>query len=81
MEQKRDVSTLRIVFAAVLDFFTVFFIGGYVIASLTGNATGEGFQLNGLPALLLFALIIAYFYFLPKTKGGTLWQRILKAKR
>jgi hypothetical protein len=74
-------STARIVFAAILDFFTVFIIGGFVIAALTGNLTGGGFQLNNGPALVLFALIAAYFIVAGRFLGGTLWQRLLRARR
>jgi len=74
------VPTWRIVLAAILDFVTIFALGGYVIARFTGNTTENGFQLNGAPALLLFVVIIAYF-FLSKRMGGTLWQRILRARR
>jgi hypothetical protein len=56
---------------------TVFFVGGYVIGSLTGNLTGDGFKLEGMPALILFALIIAYFVVGSRYLGGTIWQRVL----
>ena len=72
-----QVSTWRKVLAAILDFFTVFFVGGYLIGMATGNTTDEGFQLNGGPALVLFALLIAYFVIGSKYAGGTLWQRVL----
>ena len=74
------VPTWRIVLAAILDFFTVFGVGGYVIARLTGNLTETGFALNGMPAVALFAVIILYFV-LGKRVGGTLWQRLLRARR
>ncbi|WP_323036489.1 hypothetical protein [Pararhodobacter sp.] len=74
------VPTWRIVLAAILDFFTVFALGGYIIAKFTGNMTENGFQLNGMPALVLFAAIIAYFV-IARFVGGTLWQRILRARR
>jgi hypothetical protein len=61
----------------VLDFLSVFFVGGYVIGSLTGNLTGDGFKLEGMPALILFALIIAYFVVGSRYLGGTIWQRVL----
>jgi hypothetical protein len=73
----RPVSSWRKVFAAVLDFLSVFFVGGYVIGSLTGNLTGDGFKLEGMPALILFALIIAYFVVGSRYLGGTIWQRVL----
>ncbi len=75
-----QVATWRIILAAILDFFTVFFIGGYVIGKLTGNVSDTGFSLNGMPALVLFAVIILYFV-LARWVGGTLWQRILRARR
>jgi DMSO reductase anchor subunit len=76
----KQVSTWRKVLAAILDFLTIFFVGGYVIGYLTGNVTSEGFQLQGAPALILFAVIIAYFVIFPKYLGGTLWQRVLKTR-
>lgn len=75
-----SVATWKIVLAAILDFFTVFAIGGYVIGKLTGNVTETGFSLNGMPALALFAVIIVYFV-LARRVGGTLWQRILRTRR
>jgi protein-S-isoprenylcysteine O-methyltransferase Ste14 len=66
--------------AGFLDFLTVFFVAGYIIGSLTGNTTSEGFKLEGWPALVLFAVIVLYFYLGWKKLGGTIWQRILKAR-
>ena len=68
------------VVAAILDFFTVFLIGGIAIANLTGDTTSGGFELDGIPALVLFAVIAVYFV-LGHKLGGTLWQRILKTRR
>ncbi|RMF02389.1 MAG: hypothetical protein D6773_08780 [Alphaproteobacteria bacterium] len=70
---------MKKVLAAILDFFTIFIIGGIVIGQLTGGTTEGGFELTGIPALILFALIAAYFIIGSKT-GGTLWQRILKTR-
>ena len=72
---------MRRVFAGILDFITVFAIGGYAIGKLTGNTTDNGFQLDGWPALALFALIIAYFVIGYQFAGGTIWQRILRVPR
>lgn len=80
MSTEKKVSTFRIVLAAILDFFTIFIIGGYIVAKFTGNTTESGFQLEGVSALILFGIIIAYFV-LGRYLGGTLWQRILKTKR
>ncbi len=73
------VPTWRKVLAAILDFFTVFLVAGYLIAVVTGETTDGGFSLDGLSALILFAIVIAYFWLLPKY-GGTLWQRILRTR-
>jgi len=80
MAEERKVSHVRIVAAAILDFLTIFFIGGYIIGKLTGNTTDTGFQLNGLPALVLFAVIVSYFVIGSRYAGGTIWQRILKTR-
>jgi hypothetical protein len=73
----KPVSTWRKVFAAILDFLTVFFVGGYVIGYSTGDLTSDGFKLDGMPALTLFAVIVVYFVVGSKYLGGTIWQRIL----
>lgn len=77
---EKSVSHLRIVFAGILDFFTAFFVFGYLIAKFTGDTTEKGFQLNGAPALILFALVVAYFV-IGNRIGGTIWQRILGTKK
>lgn len=77
---ERQVSTFRKVMAAILDFLTVFLIGGFVIGSLTGGTTDGGFKLSGLPAVILFVLIAAYFWVGYRYSGGTLWQRILRTR-
>lgn len=73
----KTVSTWRKVLAAILDFITVFALGGYIIASFTGGTTGAGFELNGWPALLLFGVVVLYFTVFSRYLGGTLWQRLL----
>lgn len=69
-------ATWKIVVAAILDFLLVFFAAGYAIAMLTGGTTAGGFELNGAPALVLFALVIAYFVVMNKWLGGTLFKRL-----
>ena len=78
-ERTPPAATWRKVLAGILDFLTVFFVGGYVIGKLTGNVTEDGFKLEGLPALALFVLVIVYFVVGRKYLGGTIWQRILRA--
>ena len=80
MTTTAPVATWRKVLAATLDFLTVFFVGGYAIGSITGQTTDQGFNLQGGSALLLFALIVAYFVLGYRVLGGTVWQRVLAAR-
>lgn len=75
MIEAQKPATWKVVIAAILDFFLVFLLGGYIIATLTGNMTEGGFQLNGLPALVLFAVVILYFWGMRKV-GGTVFRRL-----
>ena len=79
-EPAKPVSTFRKVLAGILDFFTVFFVGGYLIGKATGDLTDDGFNLQGWPALVLFAIVVAYFLLGWKYLGGTIWQRVLRAQ-
>ncbi len=56
---------MKKVIAAVLDIATSFGGFGYLIAKLTGNTTENSFELNGMNAVILFALVIAYFVLMP----------------
>jgi len=81
-EQVRSVSmAARKVFAAILDFVTIFFGAGYAVGYATGAARpdGFGFSLEGGPALICIAVVLLYFV-LGYRFGGTLWQRILHAR-
>ena len=78
--EAKPVSTWRKVLAGILDFFTIFFVAGYVIGYATGSLTADGFELNGGPAFLFFGVLIAYLVVFSKYLGGTLWQRILKTR-
>ncbi|KZY29430.1 hypothetical protein A3731_32550 [Roseovarius sp. HI0049] len=71
-------ATWRVVIAFIFDLLISFFIFGFIIASITGDTTEGGFQLNGLPALILFALVIIYMVGMPRV-GGRLFQRLFKA--
>ena len=85
MSSKRRTSTLRVVTAEILDFLTVFLIGRYVIGAVAGwfgsSESEAAFSFADWQGLALVFVIVAYFYLLSRTEGGTLWQRILKAKR
>ena len=74
-------ATWKRVIAWILDFFTVFFVVGMLIAKFTGETTEGGFSLNGGSAVVLFAIIIAYFVIGRRFAGGTLWDRIFRIRR
>jgi hypothetical protein len=76
----KRVSVSRRVMAAVLDFFCAFYIAGYVVGFFTGDLADGGFELKGVPALIVFALIAAYFVVFTRFLGGTVWQRLLGAR-
>jgi hypothetical protein len=82
-EQVKSVSMARKVFAAILDFVTIFFGAGYAIGYATGGLSADGlshgFSLEGVPVLIFSAVVVLYFV-LGDRFGGTLWQRILRAR-
>ena len=78
--QPKQPSTARKVFAAILDFLFIFFVSGYVVASIAGGTTSEGFELKGGPAFIVFAIIVLYFIVFRRYLGGTLFQRLLGAR-
>jgi hypothetical protein len=63
------------VLAPLLDWITVFAVGGYLIGAATGGLEPGGFNLQGWPALLLLVVVILYFYVGRRLAGGTLWDR------
>jgi hypothetical protein len=77
----QPAATWKRVLAAILDFFTAFFGFGMAIAKYTGDTTENGFKLDGMPALVLFALMVAYFFIGRRYAGGTLWDRIFRIAR
>ena len=81
MAEQRNVATWRIILAFVLDLLTAFFALGFIVSRLFGGATESGFSLEGWTAVLLIALIVAYFVVFNKFLGGTIWKRILGAVR
>ncbi len=81
MSEENFVPTWRIVLAAILDFFMAFGLSGFAVASIFGGKTENGFELNGLPAILCLLLVGLYFWAFPKFFDGRIWQRILKAVR
>jgi hypothetical protein len=80
-EPAKAAAVWKRVLAVILDFFTAFFVFGTVVAYVTGDTTSTGFNLNGVPALVLFVLMVAYFFVGRRVLGGTLWDRILRIGR
>jgi hypothetical protein len=76
-EPRHSATTWRKIAAAALDFFFAFFVAGFFVGYLTGNLTKDGFELTGVPALVVLAAIALYFVVFAKFLGGTLWQRVL----
>ncbi len=52
-------------------------VAGWIIALLTGGTTEAGFELTGLPALLLFIVAFAYLVLTEAYLGGTLGKLVL----
>jgi hypothetical protein len=76
----KPIATWRKVVAAILDFFFIMFLSGYLIGYLTGNLSDDGFNLKGGPALILIAVVVLYFVIFRRFLGGTLFQRLLGAR-
>ncbi len=79
MSDKSKPATWRLVIAFIFDLIGSFAGFGYVIATITGDTTDGGFELTGMPALILFAVVIAYMVLMPRF-GGRLFQRLLRAR-
>ena len=77
---ENNVPTWRIIIAFIFDLITSFLLIGWLVATLTGGITEQGFDLNGWPALLSFGLVILYFVIGSRT-GGTPWARLFGAVR
>jgi hypothetical protein len=80
-ETAAPAATWKRVVAAILDFFTIFFVAGYMIARFTGGLTDDGFSLKDGPAFLAFGVIAICFVAGRLYAGGTLWDRIFQIER
>lgn len=69
---------MKKILAFIIDFLLSFVLVGYIIAVLTGNTSSDGFNLTGIPALILFIEIILYFTVLKKALGKTIGRMVLK---
>jgi TPR repeat protein len=69
----------------LLDFITICFGAGFAIAYATGNVTAHGFRLEFHlegPLVAVFVGVVALYFFAGRNYlGGTLWQRVLRARR
>lgn len=65
---------LRVIF----DILFAFGVVGYIFGLVFGMTTKDGFNLSGMPALLLFAWLIFYFWGLNKMGKKTLGKMIFK---
>ncbi len=65
--------------ATIVDTIICFFGIGYAVALATGgvNEEGFGFEVTGLPALLVFFLWFAYYVVMEATVGATVGKLIL----
>lgn len=64
----------------MLDLIGSFFVFGYAIALVTGNTSEGGFSLDGGWAVLLVAVVVAYFVLMKRFFGATLGQRALRVR-
>ncbi|RDV00626.1 hypothetical protein [Trinickia dinghuensis] len=78
MAGPRKARKLRVFFASIFDFVTIFWIAGYVISGLMGGRTDGGFSLKGTSALILFAVVIVYFVVCHKFFRGAIWRHIFR---
>lgn len=65
--------------AVIIDSILLFIVG-YLIASVTGGTTEQGFNLQGAPALGFFVVAMAYYIVMEKTSGATLGKMAMKLK-
>lgn len=65
---------------AILIDSVLLFIVGYAIAYATGRTTSEGFNIQGGPAFLWLAIVLAYYIVMEKMWGATLGKRAMGLK-
>jgi uncharacterized RDD family membrane protein YckC len=53
---------------------------GWIIAKFTGGTTEAGFEVTGMPALLLFLIALAYYVVMEVQWGGTVGKMVLGLK-
>ncbi len=75
IQETLEVTNVRKAGAFLLDFFTIFFVTGYIVAQISGETHG----FSGKTALIAASVTIIYFV-MGKLAGGTVWQRIIRIK-
>jgi len=73
--------SIRKIIAFIFDLLFSFIAFGFLIGALTGGLSESGFSLEGLPALILFSLVIAYFILANKFLGTSVGKLILGVKK
>lgn len=77
MEGRPDTTFAATCHIADRPAFTAFWMLGFLVASILGGRTENGFELNGLSAIVFFTSFVVF----NKHLGGTISNRLLKAKR
>ncbi|HUP98672.1 MAG TPA: RDD family protein [Usitatibacter sp.] len=62
--------------AVIVDSLILMFLG-YLLAKMTGQTTGGGFNLEGGPAFLWFLIALAYYVVMEVTQGGTIGKKAM----
>ena len=62
--------------AVIIDTVLLMFLG-YLIAKMTGQTTGDGFNLQGGSAFFWFLIAMAYYVIMEATSGGTLGKKAM----
>ena len=66
--------------AWVIDFIFWFVIIGYIFALLTGNTVEGGYDVQGLPAVILYLIGFSYFVITETLWGATPGKSIMKIR-
>jgi len=65
--------------AIIIDSILLFIVG-YLVASLTGQTTEEGFNMTGAPFFLWIIISIGYYVVMEKLRGATLGKMAMHLK-
>ena len=65
--------------AIIIDSILLFIVG-YLVASLTGQTTEEGFNMTGAPFFLWIIVCVGYYVVMEKLRGATLGKMAMHLK-